>query len=264
MAREVGREAAARGQAVILMESQDDLIKQTLALANLQSRDVDAIILVACRGTENVPDGVVLIDAPGNSRSDVSSDHFLGGQLAARHLLELGHTRLAVLAGPLTSLVARERYQGAVEVLADAGLTFVHTHHSSYGLDQGEQYAVHEYRPGEYSAVYAVSDSLAVGLIRGLSAQGVCVPGDLSVMGFDDVGWAELITPPLSTIRQNIPAIARFAVQRASGEAGGPRAVPVELVARRSTAAFLPTGLPPPDSAQPADLPPPSPQRSTP
>jgi len=237
MAQEIERAASVRGQAVMLMDSQDDLNKQAQALESLSSRSVDAIILVACRGTETstLPADVILIDAPSDPRSNVSSDHFLGGQLAASHLLELGHTRVSVLAGPENSAVARERHAGAQSVLRAAGLDFVRTFQSSYGLEHGEHYTRTLHRPGECSAVYAVSDSLAVGLIRGFTQMGVRVPEDVSVMGFDDVIWADLITPALSTVRQNTPAIAQAAVRMALGEAGLERAVAVELVPRRST-----------------------------
>ncbi|WP_456832488.1 LacI family DNA-binding transcriptional regulator [Deinococcus sp. UYEF24] len=237
MAQEIEREFSARGQAVMLMDSQGRLDKQTHALESLRSRKVDAIILVACRGTgpEHVPDGVILIDAPSNPRSDVSSDHHFGGRLAAQHLIELGHRRISVLAGPENSVVAQERFQGAAEVMADAGLSFVQIHHSSYGLEHGEEYAALHHRPGEASALYAVSDSLAVGLIRGLQRVGLRAPDDVSVMGFDDVVWAELVTPSLSTIRQNVPAIAQAAVRLAMGEAQTERAIPVELIVRQST-----------------------------
>ena len=240
MAQEIEREVSVRGQAVMLMDSQGHLDKQSHALESLRSRNVDAIILVACRGTGrgDVPDGVILIDAPSNPRSDVSSDHHLGGQLAARHLIGLGHRRISVLAGPENSVVAQERFQGAAEVMAEAGLSFVQIHHSSYGLVRGEEYAALHYQSGEASALYAVSDSLAVGLIRGLHRRGLNVPHDVSVMGFDDVVWAELITPPLSTIRQNVPAIARAAVRLAMREAQTDRAIPVELVVRQSTRSF--------------------------
>lgn len=240
MAQEIERAASARGQAVMLMDSQDDLGRQAQALASLNSRSVDAVILVACRGTEtaHLPRDVILIDAPSNPRSNVSSDHFLGGQLAARHLLDLGHTRISVLAGPENSGVARERHEGARSVLRGAGLDFVRTFHSSYGLEHGEHYARTQHRAKESSAVYAVSDSLAVGLIRGFAQTGVQVPQDVSVMGFDDVIWAELITPALSTIRQNTAAIAQAAVQMALGEGGQPRAVAVELVPRHSTGSW--------------------------
>ncbi|WP_407571966.1 LacI family DNA-binding transcriptional regulator [Deinococcus altitudinis] len=237
MAQEIEREVSARGQAVMLMDSQGHLDKQSHALESLRSRNVDAIILVACRGTGrgDVPDGVILIDAPSNPRSDVSSDHRLGGRLAAQHLIGLGHRRISVLAGPENSVVAQERFQGAAEVMAAAGLTFVRIHHSSYGLIRGEEYAVVHHRPDEASALYAVSDSLAVGVIRGLHRLGLRVPDDVSVMGFDDVVWAELITPSLSTIRQNVPAIAQAAVRLARREAQTDRAIPVELVVRQST-----------------------------
>jgi len=257
MAQEIERAASARGQAVMLMDSQDDLMVQAQALDNLNSRSVDAVILVACRGTgaAHLPDDVILIDAPSNPRSNVSSDHFLGGQLAARHLLDLGHTRVSVLAGPENSGVARERHEGARSVLHGAGLDFVRTLHSSYGLEHGEHYARTLYRAGECSAVYAVSDSLAVGLIRGFSQTGVRVPQDVSVMGFDDVIWGELITPALSTVRQNTAAIAQAAVRMALGEKDLHRAVPVELVPRGSTGPCHDFRHPPTDS--PAASPPP-------
>ncbi len=177
-----------------------------------------------------------------------------GARAAMAHLLELGHRRIAILAFESrwgdwrrwTGTLAR-RLQGYAEALAAAGLSLespqVRILEAENTLEGGAQAFQRLWssapRP---TAVAAMSDVLALGVIQGAREAGVSVPGELSVVGFDDVPEALLATPPLTTVRQ--PSIEKGALAvellighlNGTGEGVEHRLLPTELVVRGSTA----------------------------
>ncbi len=134
--------------------------------------------------------------------SHVAFDDREAGELAATHLLELGHRRIAFLGGPAT-LATPLRLLGGRVALATAGLDFARV---LTGADTYEDARVAaKALLGERSrptAVVAFNDIVAVGVIRAARELGVSVPGDVSVVGFDDILLAGLVEPPLTTVRQ--------------------------------------------------------------
>ena len=133
--------------------------------------------------------------------SHVSFDDVRAGEIAAQHLIDLGHRRIAFLAGPST-LATVLRIAGVRTVLEEVGLTL---RSLSYGGDTFEQgcAAGLALLGGErdFTAVVAFNDLLAAGLVRAARTLGIDVPGELSVMGFDDIALAGLVEPALTTIR---------------------------------------------------------------
>lgn len=173
-----------------------------------------------------------------------------GANLAARHLLSLGHRRIGYgrCSARVLNFEARER--GLVEALAAEGVTVAPG--DVYALPpaiEGAQQAfgtLLEQRRGDLpTAIFCDNDYLAVGVIRALGAAGVPVPGRVSVVGFDDIPEASLITPELTTIEVAKDQIARAAVERLlqlmADEGGGSlpvkQIIDTRLVARASTAA---------------------------
>jgi DNA-binding LacI/PurR family transcriptional regulator len=147
--------------------------------------------------------------------ADVSSadvDNRDGAVQAVRHLIELGHRRIAHLAGPLDWYDAREREQGWRESLAaaglDAGEAIIGDWTSDYGYEVGKAFD-----PGSATAVFAANDQMALGLVHGLVDQGLRVPEDVSVVGFDDVPDARHFLPPLTTVRQDFSALGELALE---------------------------------------------------
>ncbi|SDK92069.1 transcriptional regulator, LacI family [Glycomyces sambucus] len=175
----------------------------------------------------------------------VRSDDHEGARLAAAHLLGLGHRRIA-FAGPESSAtgVVRQRHEGFRRAFADAGAAWdeelrftVDTTHAA-GREAGTRIAA-----AGATAVVATADVLAIGIMEGLAAAGRSVPGDVSVVGYDDADIASYATPKLTTVAQDLRAKAavtvRLLLDRLAGREAPAAAVtlPVELVRRGTTAA---------------------------
>ena len=190
---------------------------------------------------------VVLVDnrlgfSPANC---VNSDDEMGAYHAAQHLLNLGHVNIGVIAGPAEWASTARRVWGYQRALSHLGLETAKTlHMSETTIESGrEAYCrLIEAHP-DITAICAVNDSMAIGAIRAAKAQGKRVPEDLSVVGFDDITWAELNDPPLTTIRIPRQQMGKEAAHRVLMLLHDPDLlaseviVPVHMVERNSTAA---------------------------
>lgn len=194
----------------------------------------------------------VVIDTDGEPPPDVptvGSDNWNGGLAATRHLLQLGHRRIATICGPDDMLCSRARLDGYRRALDDAGIAFdpalvrVGNFELESGYRSGSELLDLPERP---TAVFAGSDMQAIGLLRAAQERGISVPDELSVVGYDDLPLANWTTPALTTVRQPLQEMAitatRMLLDLARGEAPMVRRVNLstELVPRESTA-------PPPD-----------------
>ncbi|OLT53308.1 LacI family DNA-binding transcriptional regulator [Cellulosimicrobium sp. CUA-896] len=166
--------------------------------------DVGHLLTLQARGV-----GVVLLDRPSPTPalSSVAVDDVHGGELAARHLLEQGHRRIAFLNGPHSIRQCADRLRGVETALASAGLDpaehLVEIALGSLNADGGESATnallALEDRP---TAVFCVNDLVALGALRTLRREGVDVPGDIAVVGYDDVAFAAELFTPLTSVRQ--------------------------------------------------------------
>jgi LacI family transcriptional regulator len=187
--------------------------------------------------------------------SSVSVDDVAGGCLAARHLLELGHRRLAFVGGPSTLRQVRDRRQGAEETVRsvdDATLLVISTPAltTAAGRSAAEELVAmpDAQRP---TAVFAANDLVALGILAGLTAQGLRVPEDMAIVGYDDIEFAAAAAVPLSSVRQPRAELGRCGAELLFEEirlreAGLPRQrrqvrFGCELVVRRSSARSVPT-----------------------
>jgi LacI family transcriptional regulator, galactose operon repressor len=145
----------------------------------------------------------------------VSAAHMSGADQAMRHLLDLGHRRIAQITGPRGWLATEDRRRGYRAALASAGIL------SDPAL---EQEAIPEIVPGREAAerlldlpepptaIFAFNDNIAIGAIQAARARRLRVPEDLSVVGFDDVEPATIVSPALTTVRQPLEEMGRTAV----------------------------------------------------
>jgi len=155
----------------------------------------------------------------------VSAAHTSGADQAMRHLLELGHRRIAQITGPRGWLATEDRRRGygaalaAAGILADPELEV----EAEPEIDSGRTAAAHLLDlPEPPTAIFAFNDNIAIGTLQAARARGLRVPEDVSVVGFDDVEHATIVTPPLTTVRQPLAEMGRTAVsapQPAPGEA---------------------------------------------
>ncbi len=161
----------------------------------------------------------------------VNTDDEHGGYLAARHLIEAGHRQIGIISGPQHWYSNARRVQGYRHALSEVGVPLCLVHEDRTTIDSGEAAYHHllKQQP-DVTAVCAVNDSMAIGAIRAAQAQGRSVPDDLSIVGFDDIDWASLNTPPLTTISVPKRQVGQEAARRLLSLLNEPDMHPVEVV----------------------------------
>ncbi|MEW2523069.1 LacI family DNA-binding transcriptional regulator [Actinacidiphila alni] len=200
---------------------------------------------------------IVLIDTVGGDRDlpSVGADNYAGGLAAGRHLIGLGHRRIACILGPVDHPYVRERRRGLRDALAEAGIepdpaleAETDFEHQLIRERTGELMALPAAR--RPTAIFAFHDSAAFTLLDTLAERGLRVPEDVSVIGFNDIDAASHVRPALTTIRQPFTDMGRqaarlllTALDPAAEPAADPHPVlPTELVVRDSTGAVPATG----------------------
>jgi LacI family transcriptional regulator len=139
------------------------------------------------------------------SKNCVYIDNFHGGAAAARHLFEHGHRKIATITGPINYPEARDRLTGFRDELARLGAPLAPSlvFEGAWARESGYRLASQVFdRLGEVTAVFCQNDEMALGLIEAARQLDVSIPDHLSVVGYDDMEFAEYITPKLTTVRQ--------------------------------------------------------------
>ncbi len=219
-------------------------------MAHLLARRVDGIVVLTGRLTDEqlreyalrVPVVVTGRSLRGHNLTSLRLDDFKGAWLATRHLIELGHRRIAHIAGPQDHADSMERLSGYRKALEDAGIeadeqlvAHADFHEQSGVLAMNRLLEVH--RP--FSAVFASNDQAAYGARLALYQHHIRVPEDVSLIGFEDLPGSRYAIPPLSTVHQPVyelgQAAARMLLKMIEG-GNAPIALPEpQLVARAST-----------------------------
>ena len=217
----------------------------------LIGQNVEAIIVIApqLRVFDAIEDlalalPFVTLDSTGRTLGhSISVDQHLGGQMATRHLIELGHTEIVHLAGPQDWIEAEARMQGFLHEVNGADLN---THPPILG-DWTPQFGFHAGREllgrRDFTAVFSANDQMALGLIHAFYDAGLSVPRDISIVGFDDIPEAAHFLPPLTTVRQDFAEVGRRSLGLLMDALNGvPEAsyeqIPPKFVLRSSTAAL--------------------------
>ena len=259
VARAVEETAAESEQVVILCNSGGSAEKEKSFLRLLAGQRVRGILLtpavadefdLASLEVKRVP--VVLLDhRAGSNGCSVSVDDVEGGRLAADHLLDLGHRRIAFVGESDAIRQHADRYAGArLAVVArglqpDGVLFPVHTNAMDISAGVNATGSILAHRP---TAIFCANDMLAFGVYRGLAQRGLSVPSEISLIGYDDIDVAADWIVPLTSVRQPAAEIGRIATQlllsHASGEPDHRHAQIVlqpSLAVRQSTAVAPPT-----------------------
>ncbi|WP_433043050.1 LacI family DNA-binding transcriptional regulator [Dactylosporangium sp. CS-033363] len=182
---------------------------------------------------------------PGHTIPSVGATNWSGGVAAARHLLDLGHRRIAVVTGPMEYLCARARLEATRGALETAGLPLdpALVRHGRFTFEDGIElgHALLQ-QPDRPTAVVCGDDLQALGVYEAARRLGLRIPQDLSVVGFDDIEVTRWCGPPMTTVRQPFAEMgataARMVLRLALGEPVEPARVELatELVVRGSTA----------------------------
>lgn len=243
VARGAERRAAQSALAVLLGNSDDDPRREADYLDLFEEQRVHGVLVtpvgelgsrLARLRDRGIP--AVLVDRRSDDGgfSSVSVDDVAGGHLAVRHLLDIGRRRIAFVGGPLAVRQVADRLEGARRAAAevpDAVLEVIETSALSVleGRAAGERLRDREHseRP---DAVFAANDLLAVGVLQALVMLGsVDVPGDVAIVGYDDIDFSSATVVPLTSIRQPSELIGLRAVELLLAEVEG-AATPQQVV----------------------------------
>jgi DNA-binding LacI/PurR family transcriptional regulator len=170
----------------------------------------------------------------------VDADNRGGARLATEHLVATGRTRIATITGRMDESAGLARYKGYQEALAVAGLDASRVAHADFSEDGGTR-AMHELLATypDLDAVFVASDQMAAGALRVLTDAGKTVPGEVAIVGFNDVATARHTNPPLTTVSQPIQSLgremARMLLALIAGNTPTPLILPTRLVRRSSS-----------------------------
>jgi DNA-binding LacI/PurR family transcriptional regulator len=220
------------------------------AVERLRGQAVDGILVIAPQvsaagAVAQVPADVAVVAVEAGPEDEVplvTVDQFAGAAAATRHLLELGHRTVFHVAGPDDWMESRRRVAGWRHALQEAGAEAAEPLVGDWSARAGYELGRRLLAERDVTAVFVANDQMALGLLRVLHEAGRDVPGDVSVVGFDDVPEAAYFTPPLTTVRQDFMEMGRRSLHLLLAEIErGARSttheiVPSELVVRASTA----------------------------
>lgn len=186
----------------------------------------------------------VIIDLDSSKTNVVYSDNYQGTELALKYLLDLGHEKIAHIAGHQNTFSGIERMKGFLKAMKRLDLTIPPSYIVNGGFfsieggkEAMQQLLVLNERP---TAVFAGSDTMALGAIKAIEAAGLRVPEDISIIGYDNVEWSDYITPRLTTVKQDRDKIgaraAEILLNSINGEGNNytKEIVPVTLIKRDS------------------------------
>lgn len=247
------------GYVLMLCSSDESIERERRCLRVLEEHRVDGLLITpagqdlsAIQRLARFGVPTVLLDRDGDDHllCSVTVNDVRGGELAAGHLVELGHERIAFVNGPATIRQCADRRQGVRRAVRRArrrrGIELSEIAVGALSVERGEQ-AVSELlalQPWP-TAVICANDLLALGVLRGLAGAGVKVPEEMALVGYDDVTFASMLSPALTSVRQPKyelgAAAAELFVEEAAGGGHEHRSVQFEpeLVARSSS---LPSG----------------------
>jgi len=245
------------GYSVVVYNTHDDIQREASYMRTAIERWVDGVLFVSAEDQMNslhtleaagIP-AVAIDRIPENYEGpSVTLDNVRAGQMAARHLLDLGHRRIAHIAGPLKLRLARERLSGFRATLDLYGPAI-----PPYPVYEGDWTCRSGYAamkrlldaPTRPTAVFAANDRMAIGAMQAAQQAGLRVPDDISLIGLDDIEVSAFQNPPLTTVRQSFADLATTGVRLLQdildGKADGCRQIVIEpaLVCRESTSVAL-------------------------
>jgi DNA-binding LacI/PurR family transcriptional regulator len=222
------------------------------AISRLVDQGVDGVVVIAplasvAEALADLPPELRVVAVEGDAAADidvVTVDQVAGARSATRHLLDLGHPTVWHVSGPPDWLEARQRAEGWRATLEDAGAETPPPLSGDWSAKSGFQSGRVLARMSDVSAVFVANDSMAVGVLRAFHEHGRRVPGDVSVVGFDDVPDAAYYSTPLTTVRQDFGEVGRRSLallvdQIESGSRPATRhVVETELIVRASTTSY--------------------------
>lgn len=259
LADSVSQQLAARGYHLLLSSTRDDPATEQVTIVDMVGQAVDGLIWVPAAAEsdllnflarQHTPAVAIVRRLSEDPIDTVVFEDRAGSRAATQHLLSLGHERIAYIGGDVMYSSNRDRWQGYLEAMRQAGLTpddtlvKLGTNRGTWGTMATNDLLRLDPAP---TAIFVASNAIMPGVIRTLRQTGVGLPDEMSLICFDDVDWFSFSVPPITAISTAYTSLAEAAVEllmaRITGASGGADRPPVlmevnfELVLRRSTAA---------------------------
>ena len=236
VARGVEDAASKAGYVVVLCNADDSLEKESHYLHTLEEQRAHGILITPVQSDASYLQRfrqhgivVVLLDRPSKIKDfcSVAVDDVRGGELATAHLLEQGHERIGFVHGPLSIRQCADRRRGMLRAVRAAGLdpeqVVVDITTPALKTREGEESVEKLLRARiKPTAVFCANDLLALGVMRGLTRQGISIPQDVALVGYDDVEFASMLSTPLTSIRQPKYELGRTAAELLLDETSNP------------------------------------------
>ena len=215
--------AAAQGRFAIVATTDDNPEASQRAAEALIRRGVDGLVMTTARADDPFTETLRARGVPialalrhnGTCAASVGDDQ-LGGYLATRHLLDLGHRKIGIIAGPDYASSSLGRLAGYRQAMAEAGVT-EDPHYivpSTFSIESGETAAHHLLTlASPPTAIFAINDNTAIGSMSAIAKAGLSVPGDISLVGYNDIPIVSRLPVPLTTVRVPFDRIAEVALQ---------------------------------------------------
>jgi LacI family transcriptional regulator len=229
------------GYTLLLANSDEDLGRERRAVEALHDRQVDGLAVVPSSGDDGahlaaiLREGrpVVLLDRPiaGLGADAVLVDNGAGAERAVSHLAGLGHTRIGLVGDSPGIASTRERIDGYRAALAAAGLALDDDLVSLGGstIDEGHRSALRLLaRADRPSALFTVNNFMTAGALGAIRELGLEIPGDVALVGFDDLDWTTLVDPPITVVAQPVAELGRTVAERLLDRLGGDDGPPRE------------------------------------
>ena len=222
MFEELEKAASSRGYFAMVATSGDDPDKERSAAETLLDRNVDGLILATARLDDELPRllrerrvaHALVLRTDGISPSALGDDE-VGGYLAVRHLIDLGHRDIAVVTGPTFTSTGTARLAGARRAMEEAGINPPDKWllAAGYGIENGytagETLLAADRRP---TAIFAANDNIAMGVMAAAHRGGITIPDDLALVGYNDTPLSARLPTPLSSVRVPLDQIAATAI----------------------------------------------------
>lgn len=217
------REARVEGYSVIsisVLPDNPDSWRE--GIEQLRNLDIDGVITIALSKqiVKEVEKSlatatIVIVDTEPSKKFDaVNIENFDGGRIATEHLISLGHKSILHITGPSDGYEGQQRrrgYESAMQIAKLRAEVIEGDWSIATGYEVGKSIASRKIRP---TAIFAANDHLALGLIKVLGENGIRVPGDMSIIGFDDIPEAAFLRPALTTVRQDFDQLGNLAIER--------------------------------------------------
>ncbi|MDO5146049.1 MAG: LacI family DNA-binding transcriptional regulator [Eubacteriales bacterium] len=248
LTKAIEAEAYRRGYRLTLCNSNDDLEKEKENIQMLERMNADGVILITNNEKiqseiERCRMPVVVLDrllGQGEGFSYIQSDHYQGGRVATKHLIDCGCRKIVNIHGPQKYSSARERYRGYQDVCDELGIT-QYCVESQYNFKEGMKAAqnILDHYP-DVDGIIACNDMVAISVYKVFSKAGIQIPSQVQLIGFDDIELSSLVTPELTTVAQPISDMGKKAIDLIiSSIEGHPQkgefTFPVRLIQRETT-----------------------------